>query len=123
MTIKYIEELFNIFENIKDNEQKDIYISHFIVKCYENLKNIKEQFSKQKTPLEVNDNKIKIKSGEYGNSNELKNLDELFDYNDYNLYNQIDNKYIKFVIFIHEIIKDISNNDLNDLLKLDEKIN
>jgi hypothetical protein len=124
MTIKYIEELFKIFENInKNDDKKEIYISQFIVKCYENLTNINQLFSKQKTKLEVNGNNIKIKTKEYGNSNKLENLDELFDYNNYNEYIKKDNIYIKFVIFIEEIIKIISNSDLNILLKLDEKIN
>jgi len=124
MTIKYIEELFNIFKNInKNDDKKEIYISQFIVKCYENLTNINQLFSKQKTHFEVSNNNIKIKSGEYGNSNELKNLDELFDYNDYINNILIDNIYIKFVIFIEEIIKIISNNDIKELLNLDENIN
>jgi hypothetical protein len=124
MTIKYIEELFNIFKNINDDNQKDIYISQFIEKCYENLTNIKELLKKQKTSLEVNGNNIKINTKEYGNSNELKNLDELFDYNDYNKHIKIDNIYIRFVIFIDEIIKIIKDNDdIKELLNLDENIN
>jgi len=124
MTIKYIEELFNIFKNIKDDDQKYIYISNFIVKCYENLNNIEELLKKQKTPLEVKENNIIIKSKEYGNSNELNNLDELFDYSNYNQYITIDNNYIKFIIFIEEIIKIIKDNDdIKELLNLDEKIN
>ena len=126
MTIKYIEELFNIFVNInKDDDKKEIYISQFIVKCYENLTNINQLFSKQKKPLEIISNNIKINDIVYdGTLTKLKNLDELFDYNNYITNISNNNIYIRFFIFIEEIIKIIKdNNDIKELLNLDENIN
>lgn len=124
MTTTYIDKLFDIFENINKDDKKEINISKFIGICYENLNEIKKLLEKSKNNLIIDDNDIKIKEIKYNsNNNKLKNLNELFDY-DININNiNIDNIYIKFVIFIKEIINIIKDDDINNLLILDEKIN
>lgn len=125
MTTTYIDKLFDIFENINKDVKKEINISKFIGICYENLNEIKKLLEKSKKNLTIDGNDIKINETNYNpNNNKLKNLNELFDYNITIDNITIKNIYINFFIFIKEIINIIKDNDdINNLLILDEKIN
>lgn len=127
MTTKYINDLFEIFKKIiksTDKQQKEILITSLIGKCYENLTNINNLFTLDKTNFIFNGDKIKINEKEYGND-EIETgssiiLDELFKYN-YKGNESINNNYIKFIILIDKIREIFNNGYVKEFLELNIK--
>jgi hypothetical protein len=125
MTTSYIRDLFDIFNDINkevDKSKLELLIAKFIGLSFDNIKEIKNIFikNKERDPL-IND-KLLINGIEYNNKNqdELIDLDELFK-NDYsNIRETTDNNLIKFAVLIERINDILSNGNIKEYINYNQ---